>query len=98
MVPEAGSEGSQQLSIQSTTSFEDTFELIHKTIGCVSVAQKPTLGYKLSTANQKSAIINLWTDKDWEGLVMDIKAKMSTKKDLSVAISVFPDNVSWPNF
>jgi hypothetical protein len=98
MVPEAGSEGSQRLSIQSTTSFEDTLELLHETIGCVSVAQKPTLGYKLSTANQKSAIINLRTDKDWEGLVTDVKAKMSTKKDLSVAISVFPDNVSRPNF
>ncbi|KAF8160542.1 hypothetical protein K438DRAFT_1985644 [Mycena galopus ATCC 62051] len=92
MVPEATSEGSQRLSIQTTTSFEDALELIHETIGCVSVVQKPMLAYKLSTANQKSATIILRTDNDWDGLVTDTKAKMTTKKDLSVVISVFPDN------
>ncbi|KAJ6540646.1 hypothetical protein B0H19DRAFT_1381659 [Mycena capillaripes] len=92
MVPEATSEGSQRLAIQATISFEDALELIHETIGCVSVVQKPTLAYKLSTANQKSATINLRTVNDWDGLVTDAKAKMATKKDLSVAISVFPDN------
>ncbi|KAJ7824727.1 hypothetical protein B0H14DRAFT_2597008 [Mycena olivaceomarginata] len=42
MVPEATSEGSQRLAIQATISFEDALELIHETIGCVSVVQKPT--------------------------------------------------------
>ncbi|KAJ7844722.1 hypothetical protein B0H14DRAFT_2585033 [Mycena olivaceomarginata] len=51
MVPEATSEGSQRLSMLTMTSFEDTLELIHEPIGCVSVVQKPTLAYKLSTAN-----------------------------------------------
>ncbi|KAF7358133.1 hypothetical protein MVEN_00861400 [Mycena venus] len=92
MVSEATSEGSQRLSIETVTSFEDTLKLIHETIGCVSVVQKPTLAYKLSTANQKSASINLRTNQDWEGLVTDVKAKMKTKKDVSVVISVFPDN------
>jgi hypothetical protein len=60
MVPEATSEGSQWLAIQATISFEDALELIHETIGCVSVVQKPT-------ANQKSATTNLRTIDDWDG-------------------------------
>ncbi|KAJ6474919.1 hypothetical protein C8R45DRAFT_935453 [Mycena sanguinolenta] len=67
MVPEATSEGSQRLSIKTTMSFEDALELIHETIGCVSV-------------------------DDWGGLVTDVTAKAKTKKDVSVVISVFPDN------
>lgn len=98
MVPEATSEGSQRLSIKTTMSFEDALELIHETIGCVSVVQKPTLAYKLSTAIQKSATINLRTENDWGGLVTDVTAKAKTKKDVSVVISVFPDNVSPPIF
>ncbi|KAF8188188.1 hypothetical protein K438DRAFT_979548 [Mycena galopus ATCC 62051] len=92
MVPKATSEGSQRLSINTTMSFEDALELIHETIGCVSVAQKPTLAYKLSTAIQKSATINLRTKNDWSGLVTDVMAKAKTKKDVSIVISVFPDN------
>ncbi|KAF8143233.1 hypothetical protein K438DRAFT_1945901 [Mycena galopus ATCC 62051] len=92
MVPEATSEGSQRLSINTTMSFEDALELIHETIGCVSVAQKPTLAYKLSTAIQKSATINLRTKNDWSGLVTDVMAKAKTKKDVSIVISGFPDN------
>jgi hypothetical protein len=59
--------------------------------------RKPTLAYKLSTANQKSLTINLRTDNNWEGLITDMKAKMITKKDLIVVISVFPNNLSPPN-
>ncbi|KAJ7847578.1 hypothetical protein B0H14DRAFT_3453663 [Mycena olivaceomarginata] len=92
MYAHATSEGSQRLSIETTISFEDALELIHETIGCVSVVQKPTLAYKLSTAIQKSATINLRTEKDWGGLVTDVTAKAKTQKDVSVVISVFPDN------
>jgi hypothetical protein len=94
MVPEATSEGSQRLPVHPTISFEDALELIHETIGCVSVVQKPTLAYKLSTAIQKSAAINLRTENDWSGLVTDVMAKAKTKKDVSVIISVFPENIS----
>jgi hypothetical protein len=96
IVPEATSDGSQRLSIQSPMLFEDALELIHETIGCVGVAYKPTLGYKLSTANQKSATINLCTENDWSGLITDVMAKAKTKTDVSVLVSVFPDNVSAP--
>jgi hypothetical protein len=78
--------------------FEDALELIHETIGCVGVACKPTLGYKLLTANQKSATINLRTENDWSGLITDVMAKAKTKTDVSVLVSVFPDNVSAPTW
>ncbi|KAJ7330469.1 hypothetical protein DFH08DRAFT_940360 [Mycena albidolilacea] len=74
MVPEATSEGSQCLSIKTTILFEDALKLIHETIGCVSVVQKPTLTERLG------------------GLVTDVTAKAKTKKDVSIVISVFPDN------
>ncbi|KAJ7933350.1 hypothetical protein B0H13DRAFT_2507005 [Mycena leptocephala] len=86
MVPEATSEGSQRLSIETTMSFEDVLELIHETIGCVSVVQKPTLAYKLSTVGQKSAAINLRTENDWGGLVTDVTAKAKTKKDYMLSL------------
>ncbi|KAJ7898004.1 hypothetical protein B0H14DRAFT_3581629 [Mycena olivaceomarginata] len=86
MVPEAMSEGSQRLPVHPTISFEDTLELIHETIGCVSVVQKPTLAYKLLTAIQKSAAINLRTENDWSGLVTDVMAKAKTKKDYMLSL------------
>jgi hypothetical protein len=80
MVPEATSEASQCLSIKTTISFEDALKLIHETIGCVSMVQKPTFAYKLLTAIQKSATINLRTEKDWGGLVTDVKAKTKLRR------------------
>ncbi|KAF8164598.1 hypothetical protein K438DRAFT_2066998 [Mycena galopus ATCC 62051] len=52
-----------------------------------SAARKPTLAYKLSSAGQKSAPINLRTSKDWDGLI-------KSKKDLSTMsmLTVLPDN------
>ncbi|KAJ7210059.1 hypothetical protein GGX14DRAFT_394859 [Mycena pura] len=60
-------EGSQRLSIDTTMLFENALKLIHETIGCVSVVQKPTLAlsYKHATAIQKSTPINLRTENDW---------------------------------
>lgn len=93
MIPEAATEGSQRVSIKSSTSFDDAIELMHETIGCVGVERKPTLAYKFSTANKTATTINLRTDDDWEGLVTDVLAKMKTKKDISINISVLPENV-----
>ncbi|KAJ7795451.1 hypothetical protein B0H14DRAFT_3554112 [Mycena olivaceomarginata] len=92
MVPEAATEGSQRVSLKSSISFEDAIELMHETIGCVSVGRKPTLAYKFSTANKNTTTINLRTKDDWEGLVTDVLAKMKTKKDIQVNISVLPEN------
>jgi hypothetical protein len=94
MVPEAATEGSQRISLKSSFSFEDAIELMHETIGCVSVGRKSTLAYKFSTANKNATTINLHTKDDWEGLVTDVLAKMKTKKDIHVSISVLPENVS----
>jgi hypothetical protein len=96
MVPEAATEGSQRVSLKPSISFEDAIELMHETIGCVSVGRKPTLAYKFSTANKNTTTINLRTKDDWEGLVTDVLAKMKTKKDIQVNISVLPENVSIP--
>ncbi|KAJ7663360.1 hypothetical protein DFH06DRAFT_1324830 [Mycena polygramma] len=92
MVPEATSEGSQRLSIQSSTGFEDALELIHETIGCVGLPRQPTLAYKLSTATKSAPAVNLRTQADWNGLLADVLAKVTTKKDISVTILVLPDN------
>ncbi|KAJ7346310.1 hypothetical protein DFH08DRAFT_810142 [Mycena albidolilacea] len=86
MVPEATSEGRQRLPVHPMISFEDALELIHETIGCVSVVQKPTLAYKLSTAIQKSTAINLHTENDWSGLVTNVRAKAKTKKDYMLSL------------
>ncbi|KAJ7923950.1 hypothetical protein B0H13DRAFT_2399012 [Mycena leptocephala] len=66
--------------------------IIHETIGCVGVERKPTLAYKFSTANKSASTINLRTEDDWEGLVTDVLAKMKTKKDIGINISVLPEN------
>ncbi|KAF8147445.1 hypothetical protein K438DRAFT_1944164 [Mycena galopus ATCC 62051] len=92
MIPEAGSEGNQRVSLLSSHSFEDAVEIIYETIGCVSVARKPTLAYKLSSAGQKSAPINLRTSKDWDGLITDYGTKVKSKKDLSIMLTVLPDS------
>ncbi|KAJ7849675.1 hypothetical protein B0H14DRAFT_2582386 [Mycena olivaceomarginata] len=92
MIPEAISDGSQRVSISTMTSFDDAVELIHETIGCVSVARKPTLAYKLSTTAGKAPDINLRTGTDWDGLITDAVKKIKAKKDLSVSILVLPAN------
>ncbi|KAJ7934735.1 hypothetical protein B0H13DRAFT_2305511 [Mycena leptocephala] len=78
--------------MKPTVSFEDALELIHETIGCVSVERKPALAYKCSMAKQNATKISLCTHTDWEGLVTDALAKMKTKKDISVEVFVLPDN------
>ncbi|KAJ7200189.1 hypothetical protein GGX14DRAFT_400871 [Mycena pura] len=92
MIPEAATEGNQRVSVKSSTFFDDVVELMHETIGCVGVERKPTLAYKFSTAIKSASTINLRTNNDWEGLVADVLAKMKTKKDISINISVLPEN------
>ncbi|KAJ7233354.1 hypothetical protein C8J57DRAFT_1532473 [Mycena rebaudengoi] len=92
MIPEATTEGNQRVSVKSSTSFDDSIELMHETIGCVGVERKPILAYKFSMANKTATTINLRTVDNWEGLVTDVLAKMKTKKDISINISVLPEN------
>ncbi|KAJ7704824.1 hypothetical protein B0H17DRAFT_1175407 [Mycena rosella] len=92
MIPETTTEGNQHVSVKSSASFDDAIELMHETIGCVGVKRKPTLAYKSSTANKTTSTINLCTEEDWEGLVTDVLAKMKGKKDISISISVLPEN------
>ncbi|KAJ7923174.1 hypothetical protein B0H13DRAFT_2316706 [Mycena leptocephala] len=92
MIPGASTEGNQRVVLPSSHSFKDALEIMYETIGYVSVARKPTLAYKLSSAKEKAPTVNLSTDKDWSGLITDYSQKILSKKDLSVTIAVFPDN------
>jgi hypothetical protein len=94
MIPEATSDGNQRVALQPSQSFEDAVEIMHETIGCVSVTRKPTLVYKMSLAVQKAPTINLCTVNDWNGLISDYTKKVKAKKDLSVMITVLPENIS----
>ncbi|KAJ7832404.1 hypothetical protein B0H14DRAFT_2592071 [Mycena olivaceomarginata] len=91
MIPEATSEGNQRVALDSSNSFENAVQTMHETIGCVSVARKPTLAYKMSSAGQKTATVNLRTAKDWSGLITDYCKKVKSKKE-SVTITVLPEN------
>ncbi|KAF8161921.1 hypothetical protein K438DRAFT_1985443 [Mycena galopus ATCC 62051] len=92
MIPEAATNSNQRVGLRSSHSFEDALETMYETIGCVSVARKPTLAYKLSSTVQKTPAINLRTPKDWSGLITDYTTKIQSKKDLTVAIEVLPEN------
>ncbi|KAJ7920936.1 hypothetical protein B0H13DRAFT_1867084 [Mycena leptocephala] len=94
MIPEAATEGCQRVSLKSSTSFDDAIEVMHETVGCVSVEGKPTLAYEFSTANKNATTINLRTEENCDGLVSDVLAKMKTKKDISINISLLPENAS----
>ncbi|KAJ7821748.1 hypothetical protein B0H14DRAFT_2598994 [Mycena olivaceomarginata] len=86
------SDSNQRVPISSITAFDDAVELIHETIGCVSVLQKPILTYKFSTAMTEAPVINLHAVKDWSGLVMDTLKKIKAKKDVTISISFMPEN------
>ncbi|KAJ7026054.1 hypothetical protein C8F04DRAFT_1126520 [Mycena alexandri] len=92
MIPAATSEGNQRVSITNSTTFEDAREVMYETIGCVTIPRKPTLAYKLSSSTVKTPTINLQTDDDWSGLITDATAKVKAKKDVSVMITVLPEN------
>ncbi|KAF8199306.1 hypothetical protein K438DRAFT_1759199 [Mycena galopus ATCC 62051] len=52
MIPGVATEGNQCVPLSSSHLFEDALEVVHETIGCVSVARKPMLKYKLSSAKE----------------------------------------------
>ncbi|KAJ7846399.1 hypothetical protein B0H14DRAFT_3138848 [Mycena olivaceomarginata] len=92
MIPEGNLRWQSARCTSVIAVFEDAVEIMHKTIGCVSVTRKPTLAYKMSSAVQKAPTINLRTVNDWNGLISDYTKKVKAKKDLSVTITVLPEN------
>ncbi|KAF8128292.1 hypothetical protein K438DRAFT_1780710 [Mycena galopus ATCC 62051] len=52
MIPGVATEGNQRVPLPSSHSFEDALEVIYETIGCVSMARKLILAYKLSLAKE----------------------------------------------
>jgi hypothetical protein len=69
-------------------SFEDALEVIYETIGCVSVAKKPVLSYKLSSAPQKANPIMLGSETDWEGCLEEVAAAQAKKKGVAVPVNI----------
>ncbi|KAJ7219857.1 hypothetical protein C8J57DRAFT_1095062 [Mycena rebaudengoi] len=66
-VPQAGSDGTQRQNFKHSTPFSEVLDTIHEIIGCLDVAVKPKLAYKLSTAAAKADAVNLSCEEDWEG-------------------------------
>ncbi|KAH7910155.1 hypothetical protein BJ138DRAFT_1009461, partial [Hygrophoropsis aurantiaca] len=65
---------------------------IYETLGCLKLARKPELSYKLSTATQKADAINLGSQEDWEGCVSDVAAAEKKKKGDAVPVKIIiPD-------
>ena len=83
-----------------TNSYEDGLELIYESLGCVAIARKPTISYKLSSATLKSLAITLSNEADWKGLIEDVMGahakKSKAAKGTLVSVSILiPEQVSY---
>jgi hypothetical protein len=94
LVPQVKSKGLQRCSITLDATYEDTLEIIHETLGCASVAKKPQLSYKLSSASVKSDALNLCGESDWEGLLEEVAEAQKKKKGAVIPIKIIiPDQI-----
>jgi hypothetical protein len=87
LVPQAANEGAQRVSMLQQTAFAEVLQAIHETIGCQTVARKPLLSYRLSSAPQKADSINISTSEDWQGCLEEVNAAERKKKG-SVSIKI----------
>jgi len=95
LIPSVSSEGARRKTLSSNTDYADALSVIYATIGCASVQKKPHLGYKFSSAAQKTQPIDLSSDDDWTGMLEDLHALQKKKKMvISVNLSVGPEAVS----
>ncbi|KDQ52784.1 hypothetical protein JAAARDRAFT_210431, partial [Jaapia argillacea MUCL 33604] len=89
LIPQALSDGTQRVTIKlCDADFKTTLDLIHETIGCKDVAQKPELSYKLSNASAKAPTFNLRVEGDWEGCLESVEQAEAGKKKGGTALSV----------
>ncbi|CAK5278990.1 unnamed protein product [Mycena citricolor] len=92
MVPRLNTEGTQRIILAHNTSFIEALKTIHMTVGCVDVAVKPTLAYKLSTMTAKEPPVSLASQMDWEGCLDDVlEAEKGGKRSVKVTIIIGPD-------
>jgi hypothetical protein len=90
--------GAQRRNMSVNDNLVDALEIIYEALGCLSLARKPTISYKLSTATVKSLPINLASEDDWKGLIEDVigahakKSKAAQAAPVSLSIIV-PEQV-----
>ena len=95
LIPNVSSEGARRKTLSFDTDYEDALSVIYATIGCANVQKKPRLGYKFSSAAQKTQPIDLTSDDDWTGMLEDLRALQKKKKMvISVNLSIGPEAVS----
>ncbi|KIJ10237.1 hypothetical protein PAXINDRAFT_157675 [Paxillus involutus ATCC 200175] len=87
VIPNAASEGVQQISIVQNKCFGDVLQAIHEVIGCQKVAHKPMLLYKLSSAAQKDDPMNISTQDDWDGCLEEVEVAEKKKKGVVTYMS-----------
>ncbi|KAF7368539.1 hypothetical protein MVEN_00177200 [Mycena venus] len=88
MIP-CAEQGTRRQRLTHATTFSEVLDIIHETIGCADVDEKPALMYKLSTAGKQDEAIRLDSDADWAGCREEVKdAEKDKKKAISVKIIV----------
>ncbi|KAG6905177.1 hypothetical protein DXG01_004392 [Tephrocybe rancida] len=70
----------QRQLFEPDVSFDVVLETIYEVMGCVEVARKLKLSYKLLTATIKSDTISLRTSMDWDGCREEIMQAQAKKK------------------
>jgi len=99
LIPSVSSEGAHHKTLSFNMDYADALSVIYTTIGCVSIQKKPHLGYKFSSAAQKTQPIDLSSDDDWTGMLEDLHTLQKKKKMvISVNLSVDPEAVSLSRF
>jgi hypothetical protein len=64
------------------TTFDAALAAIHGIVGCVDVARKPILAYKLSNAAKNAPSMSLQSTSDWDGCLEGVhRAEKATKGD-----------------
>lgn len=92
LIPNVSSEGARRKTLSFDTDYDDALSVIYATIGCANVQKKPRLGYKFSSAAQKTQPIDLSSEDDWTGMLEDLRALQKKKKmGISVNLSVGPE-------
>ena len=60
----------------------------------MNIQKKPHLGYKFSSAAQKTQPIDLSSDNNWTGMLEDLWTLQKKKMFISVNLSIGPEHVS----
>lgn len=81
-------EGSQRVKLDPSTSYNELVKNIYEIVGCLNVAKKPQLQYRLLNTTVKSPAVNLRNDVDWEGCLEDVTHGIKKGKGALVTIKI----------